>query len=129
MAVDEVNGAGGLEIAGVRHPVEIVERDTRSDVNTAVLGATALVRDDEVKFVIGPATGIETSATQQITQPAGVIELSAASVLQGILSKENAAPDGDKRYPLHGADRFKRPRRPDSEGGREILWKPRQACH
>ena len=32
MAVEEVNAQGGLEVAGKRHMVQIVERDTRSDV-------------------------------------------------------------------------------------------------
>jgi len=98
LAVEEVNAQGGVEINGVKHPVQIVERDTRSDVNTAVTGVTALVRDSGVKFVIGPATGIETSAAQEITQRAKVIHMTAASNLQGVLTKENTAPGGNRRH-------------------------------
>ena len=98
LAVEEINNAGGLEIAGVKHQVIIEERDTRSDVNTAVTGATALVRDSGVKFIIGPATGIETAAVQEITSRAGVIEMSAASNLQCILTKENTASGGNRRH-------------------------------
>ena len=98
MAVEEVNSAGGLEVGGKRYRVELLERDTRSDVNTAVAGATALVRDDGVKFVVGPATGIETGPVLEITQRAKVIQLSAASMLQGVLTKENTSDTGNRRH-------------------------------
>ena len=98
MAVEEVNAQGGLVVAGVRHPVQIVERDTRSDVNTAVAGATALVRDAGVKFIVGPATGVETGPALEITQRAKVIELSASSILQGVLTKENTSATGNRRH-------------------------------
>ena len=98
MAVQEVNAQGGLVVAGVRHPVQIVERDTRSDVNATVTGATALVRDAGVKFIIGPGTGVETGPALEITQRAKVIQLSAASILQGVLTKENTSPTGNRRH-------------------------------
>lgn len=98
MAVEEINAQGGLEVKGQKHKVEIVERDTRSDVNAAVAGATALVRDAGVKFIIGPGTGIETGPALEITQRAKVIQMSAASILQGILNKENTSPTGNRRH-------------------------------
>lgn len=98
MAVEEVNAQGGLEIAGKKHLVQIVERDTRSDVNTAVAGATALVRDAGVKYIIGPGTGIETGPALEITQRAKVIQMSAASILQGILTRENTSDTGNRRH-------------------------------
>jgi ABC-type branched-subunit amino acid transport system substrate-binding protein len=98
MAVEEVNAQGGLEVKGQKHKVEIVERDTRSDVNAAVAGATALVRDAGVKYIIGPGTGIETGPALEITQRAKVIQMSAASILQGILTKENTSPTGNRRH-------------------------------
>ena len=98
MAAEEVNAQGGLEIKGRKHQVQLVERDTRSDVNAAVAGATALVRDAGVKYIIGPATGIETGPALEITQRAKVIQMSAASILQGILTKENTSPTGNRRH-------------------------------
>lgn len=98
MAAEEVNAQGGLEVNGRRHMVEIVERDTRSDVNAAVAGATALVRDSGVKYIIGPATGIETGPALEITQRAKAIQMSAASILQGILTKENTSAAGNRRH-------------------------------
>jgi ABC-type branched-subunit amino acid transport system substrate-binding protein len=98
MAVEEVNAQGGLEVAGKRHMVQIVERDTRSDVNAAVAGATALVRDAGVKYIIGPGTGIETGPALEITQRAKVIQMSAASILQGVLTKENTSAQGNRRH-------------------------------
>lgn len=98
LAVDEINSAGGLDVAGVKYPVAIEQRDTRSDVNATVAGATALVRDANVKFIVGPATGIETAAAQEITGRARVIEMSAASNLQGILTKENTAPGANRHH-------------------------------
>lgn len=98
LAIDEINASGGLEVGGTKRPVELVQRDTRSDVNTTVAGTTALVRDDRLKFVIGPATGIETAAALEITQRAKVIQLSAASILQGVLNKTNTAPGGNRYH-------------------------------
>lgn len=98
MAVEEVNAQGGLLVNGVRHPVQLIERDTRSDVNATVSGATAMVRDQGLKFIVGPGTGIETGPALEITQRAGVIQLSAASILQGILNKDNTSPTGNRRH-------------------------------
>lgn len=98
LAVEEVNNEGGLEVGGTTYRLELVDRDTRSDVNVAVAGATELLRDEGVRFVIGPATGIEASATQEITQQQDVINQSAASQLQNVLTEESAAPGGDKHH-------------------------------
>src|SRR5690606_32614645 len=98
MAVEEVNAQGGVDVKGQRYKVEILERDTRSDVNAAVAGAMALVRDEGVKYIIGPGTGIETGPALEITQRAKVIQLSASSILQGILNEENTSPTGNRRH-------------------------------
>ena len=77
MAIDQANAQGGVVVKGVRHPVQLVERDNRSDVNASVAAATSLVRDNGIKFIIGPATGFEIASAVEITQRAKVIRSSA----------------------------------------------------
>lgn len=98
MAAKEVNDQGGLLVKGVRHPIQIIERDTRSDVNTSVAVATSLVRDQGVKYIIGPATGYEIASAMEITQRAKVIHMSAAAVLQTVLTKESVQPGANKSH-------------------------------
>lgn len=99
MAVDQANAQGGVVIKGVRHPVQLVERDNRSDVNASVAAATSLVRDNGIKFIIGPATGFEIASAVEITQRAKVIHLSSAAILQSMLTKENVEPiAGNRRH-------------------------------
>lgn len=98
MAADEINSDGGLTVGDKTYQVELVVRDTRSDVNTAVAATTELVRDEEVDFIFGPAVGSETVAAISKTQPAGVIHLSVSSALDGVLTEDNAKEDGDMSH-------------------------------
>ena len=99
MAAEQANAEGGVTIKGVRHLVQVVERDNRSDVNNSVAAAMSLVRDNGIKFIVGPATGSEVASVVEITQRAKVIQLSSAAILQSMLTKENVAPSmGNRRH-------------------------------
>jgi branched-chain amino acid transport system substrate-binding protein len=47
-----VNAAGGIDIGGEKHPIEFVSYDNEYDPAKARTGATKLIREDGVKFVM-----------------------------------------------------------------------------
>jgi branched-chain amino acid transport system substrate-binding protein len=67
MAVDEINEAGGFQIGDTMYKINLIERDTRSDIPNTIAVAQELVQDKKVKVIFGPATLGEPDATQ-ITQ-------------------------------------------------------------
>ena len=49
---EKVNGSGGIDIGGVRHSVEFISYDNEYDPGKARAGATKLIKEDGVKFVM-----------------------------------------------------------------------------
>lgn len=47
-----INAAGGITIGGESHPIEFVSYDNEYDAGKARTGATKLIRDDGVKFIM-----------------------------------------------------------------------------
>lgn len=54
LAVQEVNAAGGLDLAGQKHPVELVIKDTQSKPEEAISVAQALINQENVVAIVGP---------------------------------------------------------------------------
>ena len=54
MAVDDLNAAGGIEIAGKRRKVKLTVRDYEPRPDAAATGARALINLDSVDAIIGP---------------------------------------------------------------------------
>jgi branched-chain amino acid transport system substrate-binding protein len=55
-AIDEVNAAGGLDVGGTTHQVELIVQDNASDGNKASEQAKSMVLDDGAIALLGPAT-------------------------------------------------------------------------
>lgn len=55
-AIDEVNEAGGLDVGGTKHDVELVVQDNASDGDKAGEQAKSLVLDSGAVALLGPAT-------------------------------------------------------------------------
>ena len=51
---DEVNAAGGLNVKGVKRPIELISSDDRSDVETCVRTYEKLMGSDKVDLVLPP---------------------------------------------------------------------------
>lgn len=66
---DWVNEAGGIDIGGTAHRVEFVSYDDEYDAGVARTGATKLIREDEVKFIMmlggDPWPGVEAVADRE----------------------------------------------------------------
>ncbi len=88
MAVKEINDAGGFKVGDTTYRIQLIESDNKSVPASTVAGITELVEDDGVKFVFGPTQSGLAVQTAEITQPAKVIQISAATLWQskGMLS-------------------------------------------
>src|SRR5690606_15218719 len=73
LAADDVNAAGGHQVAGKRYKVEVIPYDDKYQANEAVTVANRLVFEDKVKYIIGPVGSAPVLAIQPITEKNGVI--------------------------------------------------------
>jgi len=76
MWADEVNAAGGLEVAGVRHKIELFKEDSKFEPSAAASGAERLVHVDNVLFIHGPCSPFEFMAISPVTTKAKVVTFS-----------------------------------------------------
>ncbi len=54
MWLEDVQKAGGIEVAGEKYPVEIVVEDNESKAESAVKANTKMITQDDVMIIIGP---------------------------------------------------------------------------
>lgn len=54
MAVDEINKAGGFQVAGKTYKLELINPDTQGNPQQALIQLKKMLEDDKVKFVFGP---------------------------------------------------------------------------
>lgn len=54
MWLEDINAAGGLEVGGTQHPVELVIEDNESKAESATKVNTKLITQDEVLVIVGP---------------------------------------------------------------------------
>jgi branched-chain amino acid transport system substrate-binding protein len=74
MAVQEINAAGGFQVGDTIYTINLISKDTRSDVPNTIALVTELIQDEGVKFLWGPASIGDPESTQ-ISQQAGVIHI------------------------------------------------------
>jgi branched-chain amino acid transport system substrate-binding protein len=91
LAIDEVNKSGGVKVDGKTYKMQLKLVDDRSDAQAAVAGATQLIKDDKVKVIIGPISGL-TPPVAKLAAANHVIQLNAAAVANALA--------GTKDYPL-----------------------------
>ena len=98
LAVKEINDAGGVKVGDKTYKIELVKRDDRTDIGTAVAATQELVRDVGVKAIFGSESHDFTLAMTKITQPAKVLHFAGNSTLDTILTDQSVAPGGDDHY-------------------------------
>lgn len=54
MAVDEINKAGGFQVAGKSYKLELVNPDTQGNPQQALIQLKKMLEEDKVKYVFGP---------------------------------------------------------------------------
>jgi len=66
MWADEVNGRGGIDVAGTKRKVDMIYYDDQSDPEQAVKLTQRLISQDKVDFIFGPYSSGLTIATSAI---------------------------------------------------------------
>jgi ABC-type branched-subunit amino acid transport system substrate-binding protein len=74
MAVEEINAAGGFQVGDTLYTINLIRRDTRSDVAQTIAVTQELIQDAGVNVIWGPASFGDPEATV-ITQQAGILHL------------------------------------------------------
>ena len=72
LAVDEVNRRGGLDLHGVKVPVELVVRDDKTQVDQATALTRKLIVEDKADFLLGTFTSALISAGSAVAEEAHV---------------------------------------------------------
>ncbi len=85
-AIDEVNKAGGLDVAGTMHQVKLVVQDNASDSDKAGQQAKSLVLDSGALALLGPATPPLTIPVSAVAEQLKVPLVSSITPLKGWLS-------------------------------------------
>jgi branched-chain amino acid transport system substrate-binding protein len=98
LAVKEINDAGGVKVGDKTYKIELVRRDDRTDIGTAVAATQELVRDVGVKAIFGSESHDFTLAMAKITQPAKILHFAGNSTLDTILTDAAVAPGGENHY-------------------------------
>lgn len=91
-------GAGGVKVGGKTYRIELIKRDDRTDIGTAVAATLELVRDDKVVAIFGSESHDFTLAMAKITQPAKVPHFAGNSTLDTVLTDASTAPGGGNHY-------------------------------
>ena len=91
LAIDEVNKAGGLKVAGQTYKIEFIMYDDQYTGQGGKTAAERLVFQDKVKFIIGPIGSNPVLSTIEITTPEKVLVL-GDGYTPAILKNEAHAP-------------------------------------
>lgn len=80
IAIDEVNASGGVN----GKMIELIVYDTKSEVAEAAAGAMKLITEDNVDFLIGPATSGSAVAAQQVATEHSIPMISPAGTAENV---------------------------------------------
>jgi branched-chain amino acid transport system substrate-binding protein len=73
LAVEWINGKGGITIDGEKYEIELVVEDNKNTAAGAVSAATKLVHREKVNFITGMIVPFQYQAVQTVTEPKKVI--------------------------------------------------------
>jgi branched-chain amino acid transport system substrate-binding protein len=66
MMATEINEAGGLDVGGTKHTIELVIEDNESKAESATAAATKLITQDQVLAIIGPQSSKQAVPTGEV---------------------------------------------------------------
>ena len=87
MWLEDIKAAGGLDVGGKKHPVEIVIEDNESKAESAVKAATKLITEDEVLAIVGP------QSSKQAVPAGGVAQDRATPMISPWSTNPNTTKD------------------------------------
>jgi branched-chain amino acid transport system substrate-binding protein len=94
VAVDDINTGGGFVVGGAHYTINMISADAGSDPAKANTAATQLLRDQGVKFLLGPTEVLSANAVQPQVSAAKVLWITNTSTYYD----ELATPDPKFQY-------------------------------
>src|SRR4051794_25523410 len=91
MAVDDINKAGGFEVAGKRDTLQLLSPDTQGNPQQALLQVKKMVEEEKVQYIFGPyLTNIFNAVAPYVQQHNGkVLLMGGATGMHAALGKPN----------------------------------------
>jgi branched-chain amino acid transport system substrate-binding protein len=90
MAVDEINKRGGVTVKGRKYTLAAVSEDAQSKPEFAVAGAQRLLRDDDVKVILGVLTSGPGMAAATLFSKNEVLYFGGFTLMDTLLGKPGA---------------------------------------
>jgi branched-chain amino acid transport system substrate-binding protein len=100
IAIEEINGAGGVKAEGKTYKLQLVMYDDQYTGAGGKAAAERLVNQDKVKFIIGPVGSPPALGVISVTNPAKVIALTNGYAPQ-ILKNDTKDPYNFRIYPTN----------------------------
>ncbi len=88
--VEDINKAGGIDVAGKKLPIEMIVYDDQSDMDQSMRLLTKLIKEDKVDFVFAPCSTAFLFAAAGVTNSLGFLLMSSeggASTLEQEMKK------------------------------------------
>jgi len=91
MAVDEINKAGGFEVAGKRYTLQLISPDTQGNPQQALVQVKKMLEEDKVQYIFGPyLTNVFNAVAPYVQQHNNkVLLMGGATGMHGALGKPN----------------------------------------
>lgn len=87
IAVERINEAGGLDVAGTRYRLALKLLDNQSDINLGVREYVQLVTHDKVDFLLGPYSSNDTLDDSSIAEKYHVVMVEGGGASREIFSR------------------------------------------
>ncbi len=82
-----INGQGGINVNGVKHPVKIKYYDDTSDANQSAILMQKLITDDKAQFLLGPYGSAATATDARIAEQNKIPMVEANGAAQAIFNQ------------------------------------------
>ncbi|GAA1023794.1 hypothetical protein Aple_090980 [Acrocarpospora pleiomorpha] len=92
LGIDQVTKAGGITVNGQKYTFAVTTKDSASDPAKATAGVLGMIRDEGVKYLIGPADTPSVVAAESVVTKQDVLWLAGSTYISGRLEAKAGDP-------------------------------------
>ena len=85
--LDWINQRGGIEVKGVKHPVQILYQDDQSKADQSAILVQKLITEQKAQYILGPYGSAATATDAVVAEKNGIPMVEANGAAQSIFSK------------------------------------------
>jgi branched-chain amino acid transport system substrate-binding protein len=85
--LDWINQHGGIEVKGVKHPVQILYQDDQSKADQSAILIQKLITEQKAQYILGPYGSAATATDAVVAEKNGIPMVEANGAAQSIFSK------------------------------------------